>query len=136
MQKLFVLIGIGVGEGIDRPPTAGKLVSLAVSCRDVSDRPLFGRTLLRPSFAHSTHLAHCTLDARFRPQKVLGCLRRQLSVATASSPQEEGPSSARLLLRKQEATRNAMIGLGTVAMLCGDHDGGCVLYERAAKCCR
>ncbi len=29
-----------------------------------------------------------------------------------------------------------MMGLGTVAALCGDHNDGCALYERAAKRCR
>lgn len=68
--------------------------------------------------------------------KVLECLRRQLSVAAACTPQEEGSCAARLLSRKHEASRDAMMGLGAVATLCGHHDEGCALYERAAKHCR
>ena len=62
-------------------------------------------------------------------------LRRQLSIAAASSP-AEGTSSLQLLPRKQEVTRDALMGLGTMTMLCGDDSGGRVLYERAAHCCR
>eukprot|EP00903_Cladosiphon_okamuranus_P019584 g18012.t1 len=66
---------------------------------------------------------------------VVEYLQRQLSIAAAASP-AEGASSFQLQRRKHEAIRDALMGLGTVTLLCGDHKGGRVLYERAAHCCR
>lgn len=61
-------------------------------------------------------------------------LRRQLSIAAAANP-AEGSLSLQLS-RKQEVVRDALMALGTVAMLCGEDKGGRVLYERAAHGCR
>ena len=66
-------------------------------------------------------------------EQVMMHLRRQLSIAAASNPVEGTPQ---LLRVKQVAVRDALMGLGTVAMLCCDGEGGRVLYERAAHCCR
>eukprot|EP00752_Nemacystus_decipiens_P002249 g2131.t1 len=71
---------------------------------------------------------------RLEPE-VLEHLRRQLSIAAASNP-GEGTSSLQRLPRKQAILRDALMGLGTMATLCGDDNGGRVLYERAAHCCR
>lgn len=62
-------------------------------------------------------------------------LRRQLSIAAAASPAEGAPS-LQLQSRKHAVVRDALMGLGTVTLLCGDDKGARVLYERAAECCR
>ncbi|CAM9371805.1 unnamed protein product [Ectocarpus fasciculatus] len=61
-------------------------------------------------------------------------LRRQLAIAMSCDLSEE--SSLQKPPRTQVVTRDALMGLGTMATLCGDDGRGCDLYERAAQCCR
>ncbi|CAM9492938.1 unnamed protein product, partial [Ectocarpus sp. 4 AP-2014] len=61
-------------------------------------------------------------------------LRRQLAIAMACESTEE--SSPPKSPRKQVIARDALMGLGTMATLCGDDRGARDLYERAVQCCR
>lgn len=64
-------------------------------------------------------------------RQMIECLRRQLSVSMACDA-----AGGVTLIRQQRAVRNALMGLGAVATLCGDDNGGCALYERASQHCR
>lgn len=70
--------------------------------------------------------------------QVIRSLQRQLSIALA----RDAAGDASLLKIKNQSsrkllvTKDALLGLGTMAVLCGDDNGGGVLYERAVECCR
>ncbi|CAM9172683.1 unnamed protein product [Ascophyllum nodosum] len=66
-------------------------------------------------------------------QPVIEYLRRQLSIAVAMTCDTAGGG---MLRRRRRAIIDALMGLGTAAVLCGDDKGGHVLYDRASHCCR
>ncbi|CAM9144356.1 unnamed protein product [Scytosiphon promiscuus] len=69
-------------------------------------------------------------------QPVIECLQRQLSIALGCDAGGDVSLLNSHPCRKQAVTRDALMGLGTMGILCGDDCGGYALYERAAECCR
>ena len=70
---------------------------------------------------------------RYVHSQVIEYLRRQLSIAVAMTCDTAGGG---MLRRRRRAIIDALMGLGTAAVLCGDDKGGHVLYDRASHCCR
>ncbi|CAM9118063.1 unnamed protein product [Hapterophycus canaliculatus] len=69
-------------------------------------------------------------------QPMMEGFQRQLSIALGCNAAGEMSLMIDQPCRKQVIMRDALMGLGTMAILCGDDCGGCVFYERAAQCCR
>lgn len=82
-----------------------------------------------------THSRQSTLSSLTSYWRLNGqirkCLHGQLSAASACKVQ-----GGSMHTRQKTAMRDALMGLGTVAFMCGDDGVACVNFERASKCCR